>query len=363
LLRLARHPDLVLCWGRKGPLIRNLESGITIEGGPGFAAILGLFDRPRSAESAARRLPHDEPRRIRRGIEDLRRIGFLLPVDEARKKSSRIRAWKENVASAFYHAASRDLRYLQEPGAVEGFVRSRVLSTRRPPLSKRYRSLVRWKLPAPSTRERDLRPDLEATLAERRTVREFRRAPVAFEDLGRIVRGTWGKTGTLDGGLLGRLMTKTSPSGGALHPIECYVIAWNVRGLPPGLYHYDVASDELRRLKRGNLRAAAVRAASGQTWVGRAAFLCVMTAVFARSLWKYQSENAYRILWLDAGHLCQTFDLLATARGLGPFQTAAIQDSYIEKLIGLDGVKEFPVYLCGAGVPVRAPCPSGRGQV
>jgi len=78
-----------------------------------------------------------------------------------------------------------------------------------------------------------------------------------------------------------------------------------------------------------------------------------MTAVFTRTLWKYAFEAAYRVLWLDAGHLCQTFDLLATSRGLGPFQTAAIQDSFIERLIGLDGVKEFPLYLCGAGMPKR----------
>ena len=76
-----------------------------------------------------------------------------------------------------------------------------------------------------------------------------------------------------------------------------------------------------------------------------------MTAVISRSLWKYQDEVTYRTLFLDAGHLAQTFCLLATARGLGPFTTAAIQDSYIEKLIGIDGVEEFPVYLCGAGVP------------
>jgi SagB-type dehydrogenase family enzyme len=76
-----------------------------------------------------------------------------------------------------------------------------------------------------------------------------------------------------------------------------------------------------------------------------------MTAVFDRLLWKYPFENAYRILWLDAGHLGQTFCLLATALGLGPFVTAALQDSRIEKLLGIDGVKEFPVYLCGAGVP------------
>jgi SagB-type dehydrogenase family enzyme len=96
-----------------------------------------------------------------------------------------------------------------------------------------------------------------------------------------------------------------------------------------------------------------VRAASGQAWVGRAAFLCVLTAVVGRSLWKYQDEVTYRTLFLDAGHLAQTFCLLATSRGLGPFTTAAIQDSYIEKLLGLDGASEFPVYLCGAGVPAR----------
>jgi nitroreductase len=62
---------------------------------------------------------------------------------------------------------------------------------------------------------------------------------------------------------------------------------------------------------------------------------------------------AYRTLFLDAGHLAQTFCLLATARGLGPFTTAALQDSYIERIIGLDGVSEFPIYLCGAGVPAK----------
>ena len=138
------------------------------------------------------------------------------------------------------------------------------------------------------------------------------------------------------------------------------MIAWNVSELPAGLYHYDVASDQLRRLRSGDLRAPAVQAASGQRWVGRAAFFCVMTAVFERTLWKYEVESAYRVLWLEAGHLAQTFCLLATSRGLGPFTTAAIQDTFVEKLIGLDGVKEFPVYLCGAGVPAGPSRPLGR---
>jgi SagB-type dehydrogenase family enzyme len=245
--------------------------------------------------------------------------------------------------------AARDLPYLKTPLAIDSFVRRRIRVGRRPPASKRYVNAARRKLPGNPGEEGGA--DLERTLLARRTVRNFRQVPVPLEDFARILRGTWGRTGTIDGGLLGPLMTKTSPSGGSLHPIECYVLAWNVRGLQPGLYHYDARADDLRRLKRGDFRKAAVRAASGQRWVGRAAFLCVMTAVFARTLWKYRLENAYRILWLDAGHLAQTFCLLATARGLGPFTTGAIQDTFIEKLIGVDGVSEFPVYLCGAGVP------------
>lgn len=346
---LARHPDLLLCWSKGRLLAKNLETGTTVLGGAEIAAILGLFDRPSSPRAAAKRLPLYAPESIRRWIAELHRIGFLVSEKDARRRVSRLDAWNQNLASAHYHVASRDLQYLNTPLAVEEFVRSRIRVRRRPPSPRRYPTAPRRRLPG--VFGEGTGADLEGTLLARRTVRNFRRAPVPLEDFARIVRGTWGRTGTIDGGLLGPLMRKTSPSGGALHPIECYVIAWNVLGLAAGLYHYDVRRDELRLLKRGDLRAAAVRAASGQRWVGRAAFLCVMTAGFARTLWKYQLENAYRILWLDAGHLAQTFCLLATSRGLGPFTTAAIQDSFIEKLIGLDGIKEFPVYLCGAGVP------------
>ncbi len=293
-------------------------------------------------------MPGHGAHEVRGRVRLLRRLGFLIPDVAARGKRSRIAAWKENVASALHHSASKDYRFLQGLAA-ESLVRERV-SRRRPALFKRYGAAARVALP-PTSRAA---ADLGATLETRRTIREFRREPVSLGDLAAVVQGTFGRTGSLVGGPFGSLMTKTSPSAGSLHPIECYVIAWNVKGLDPGLYHFDVGAGELRRLRRGRFRAQAVRAASGQAWVGRAAFLCVMTAVFVRSLWKYKDEVTYRTLFLDAGHLAQTFCLLATSRGLGPFTTAAIQDTFIETLLGLDGSKEFAVYLCGAGVPAGA---------
>jgi SagB-type dehydrogenase family enzyme len=351
LSRLVRNPDLLISWSEGELLVEDLRGGEAFAASTETILLLDSFNDPRSPSAVAGSLPDYDRGSVLRSIGKLRRLGLLLPEREGRRRLSRIEAWKENLASVRYHLASRDIPFVMSFDAVDHFLRSRFAAGRPPPSFKRYRRAKGRRLPVGSAPENAAA--LVQVLATRRTVREFDRGPVAFADLAAVVRGTWSRTGWLDAGVYGRLPLKTSPSAGALHPIECYVLAWNVSGLPAGLYHYDVASDELRRLRSGDLRAAAVKAASGQAWVGRAAFLCVMTAVFERTLWKYQMENAYRVLWLDAGHLAQTFCLLATSRGLGPFTTAAIQDTFLENLIGLDGVKEFPVYLCGAGIPSK----------
>ena len=349
--RLVRNPDLLVSWSAGELLVEDVRSGKSFAASPDTILLLDAFRGPRNPSAVADALPDYDRASVLRSVGRLQRLGLLIPESEGRRRISRIQAWMGNLASVRYHLASRDIPYATRPAAVDHFLEARLAARDSPPRFKRYRGAKARRLPPGSIPKEPA--DLEKVLAARRTVREFDRRPVPLPDLAAVVRGTWGRTGWLDAGAFGRVPLKTSPSAGSLHPIECYVLAWNVSGLPAGLYHYDVASDELRRLRSGNLRAAAIKAASGQAWVGRAGFLCVMTAVFERTLWKYQIESAYRVLWLDAGHLAQTFSLLATARGLGPFTTAAIQDTFLENLIGLDGVKEFPVYLCGAGVPAK----------
>jgi len=74
-----------------------------------------------------------------------------------------------------------------------------------------------------------------------------------------------------------------------------------------------------------------------------------MTAVFSREQWKYPTARAYRVIQLDAGHLCQTFCLVATWLGLAPFCTAALADTRIEKTLGIDGISESVIYAAGVG--------------
>jgi SagB-type dehydrogenase family enzyme len=78
-----------------------------------------------------------------------------------------------------------------------------------------------------------------------------------------------------------------------------------------------------------------------------------MTAVFQRSMWKYRHARAYRVVLLDAGHLCQTFCLVATWLGLAPFCTAALKDTLIESHLGIDGISESVLYAAGVGRPPK----------
>ena len=130
------------------------------------------------------------------------------------------------------------------------------------------------------------------------------------------------------------------------------VVVRHASGVAPGIYHYGPLDHTLVLLKNG-ARSTIERHLPGQSWYGNASVLVLITAVFARTDWKYPSARAYRDVLLEAGHFCQTFCLVATALGLAPFCTGALADSTIERDLGLDGVTESVIYACGVGTRPR----------
>jgi SagB-type dehydrogenase family enzyme len=313
---------------------------------------LDVFTRPRTVRSALDKLGAKGNATVSKTIQELRELGFLARARPG-AAGDIAAAWRGCFPAAYYHFASRDVVYATEPLAKMSAAASRFAVSASPSLFKDYSDLRFTRLP--TNFGRYARMSLGRSLRKRRTIREFADRSVLFSVFASLIRNTFGMMGVVDGGVFGRLLAKTSPSAGARHPIEAYVIAWKVRGLKPGLYHYSVRRNLLEELRQGDLRQEAVRAAAGQRWIGDAAFVVVLTAVADRVFWKYSTPESYRLFLLDAGHLAQTFCLLAAAAGLGPFTTAAIQESLIEKLLGIDGVREFPVYLCGAGMPSHSP--------
>lgn len=197
---------------------------------------------------------------------------------------------------------------------------------------------------------------LREVLARRRTVRTFDvGSPVELAELATLLRWVWGAHGTLrlagdDVGL-----RRTSPSGGSFHPIEVYPLVRNVAGLEPGLYHYlggEHALELVEPLDESSARTLMEDATAGQWFFASSDVAFVMTARFGRSFRKYRRHpKIYRAVFLDAGHLSQTFYLLCTELGLGPWITAALDESVLERALGLDPLHEGVVAVCGCGRP------------
>jgi SagB-type dehydrogenase family enzyme len=121
-----------------------------------------------------------------------------------------------------------------------------------------------------------------------------------------------------------------------------------VSGVPKGIYHYAPRQHRLALVRR-SVPSTIERHLPGQWWYGGASVVVFLTAVFARTNWKYPSPRAYRTILLEAGHFCQTFCLVAAALGLAPFCSAALADTAIEHDLGIDGVSESVLYACGVG--------------
>jgi putative peptide maturation dehydrogenase len=193
-------------------------------------------------------------------------------------------------------------------------------------------------------------------LERRRTARSFdSQTPLALEKLSVLLYSVFGCHGYAYLGGDEIALKRTSPSGGSLHPIEAYPLVSNVDGVEPGLYHYrgrDHALQVLKALDSRDVRELATEFVCGQTYFGDAQVLFLLVARFDRAFWKYRNHpKALGVVLMDAAHLSQTLYLVATDLGLGAFVTAAINDADIDEYLGLDGVHEGAVAVCGCGKP------------
>jgi SagB-type dehydrogenase family enzyme len=256
-------------------------------------------------------------------------------------------AWKHwNPAAGFFHFTGRDLPFeadlLQTARYLEELAREEPM----PVPVKHYPRAAQTPLPPPQ-----VHGELPRVLMARRTCRRFVAGKLALADLSTLLGLTWGIREWVDVPPLGRFAVKTSPSGGALHPIEAYVVARNIEGVSPGIYHYAADRHRLELLRRGITQDRISGYLTGQRWFADASALVLMTAVFTRTQWKYRYPRAYRVVLAETGHLCQTFCLVATWLGLAPFCTMALADSMIDRDLGIDGVTEGVLYVAGVGKP------------
>lgn len=145
----------------------------------------------------------------------------------------------------------------------------------------------------------------------------------------------------------GEILFRAAASTGALFQTEVYVVAGDVEGLAPGLYHFSPGDFTLRRLRQGDMRGTLASAAADES-VGRRACTVILTAIYWRNTWKYQSRG-YRHLFWDSGTMLANGLAVATALGLAPRLYTGFVDAAVNRLLGVDAVHEAALELLAIG--------------
>jgi SagB-type dehydrogenase family enzyme len=314
--------------------------------------IISFFFTPRTIQDALVKFRSFSRNSVVRAILQLIDAQLLLEYGSAALERDELVAssWRPWLPEGGFHFLTKDTPYVPQDWPIEEKMKT-LSSTPAPPQFKTIRVPNPIRLPS----HKIAGDTFLETLHARRTHREFARGKVSLDDVSRLLQTTWGVQGYFETNVFGNLPYKTSPSGGARHPGEVYVMALRVDGLERGIYHYHARDNYLAKLPAKVSPRKASAYCADQPWFAGAAALFIMTAVFARTMWKYGRARAYRVVLLETGHLCQTFCLTATRLRLAPFSTAALKDSLIENDLGLDGVSESVLYVAGIGLIADRP--------
>ena len=262
-------------------------------------------------------------------------------------------------ASVLYHEQSklspaRSLAYAQSlaryrPPAEGG------VSLRLRAMGKRYPTRPQWPLPPTPRFPRWGRSGLGSGLGTRLIDALRRRRSqttgwtpgvLRLTELGPLLGEGFGLgplAGRRDHGLDERVALRPWPSAGALYPLELYVIAQRITGLPAGPHHYEVQPHALAQLEDAPAGDGRRHWLVEPAALEAAACALVITARFAATQEKY-GERGYRFALLEAGHAAQNLLLLAAAMGLRALPAGGFHEDGLARSLGLDPREESPVH-------------------
>lgn len=188
---------------------------------------------------------------------------------------------------------------------------------------------------------------LTDALMHRRSHRTFTGDTLSSNELGFLLWSTQGVTqkATEEG----EQSRRTAPSAGGRYPLETYVLALRVDGVPRGIHQYRPETHELVTLRTDpDLSDAIIEACYQQSFVAKAAVVVVWSALPERTIWKY-GYLFPRMIAMEAGHACQNLYLACETIGAGTCALLSYDQMKLDRLLGVDGTHEFAIYLAPVG--------------
>lgn len=178
---------------------------------------------------------------------------------------------------------------------------------------------------------------LDEALARRRSIRQFTSQPLTLAEIGQLLWAAQGITEPNKG-------LRTSPSAGAMFPLEIYLLA------PDGIFHYVPKGHRLERLGNEDKRRALAGGPSGASYLREAAVDIVVAGIVARTTAKFRADESTRYMQFEAGHVTQNVLLEATALGLGAVCVGGMSDAKVRQIIPLAAGEES-LYIIPVGRP------------
>ena len=174
----------------------------------------------------------------------------------------------------------------------------------------------------------DGKVSVEKAIKERRTIRDFKERPLSLVFLSQLLWAGQGITDPKEG-------KRAIPSGGALYPLDIYLIIGEkgVEGMEGGVYHYLPGKNSITLISKGDRRKEIASASLWQMWMAKAPVIFIITAEYRRITGKY-GERGIRYALMEVGHVGQNLFLQVEALGLGASIVGAFNDADVARVMG-----------------------------
>jgi SagB-type dehydrogenase family enzyme len=181
---------------------------------------------------------------------------------------------------------------------------------------------------------------VEKALFTRRSIREYTEEAITLQELAQLLWSCQGITSP-EG-------FRTTPSGGAVFPLELFAFVKNVEDLPAGIYHYLPGQFEhkLELIREGDFSQKIFDLSTKQDFIKIVSVNFVLTSFTYKMVEKYGDEFADRFVFMEMGHAVQNVHLQAEALGLGSVAIGVVNEEQTKELCTTESI---PYYMVSIG--------------
>ena len=204
----------------------------------------------------------------------------------------------------------------------------------------------------------NVRAPIGPIIRSRRSVRRYSGKGLSLQELSTLLFHCGGVSGqlhventpeTVSLGKSDHLDLRAAVSGGALYPVDLFVLALNIEQLAAGAYRYLPKHHALKATgPAGPLPDVRKLAQFGEIEVEKAGFLLGYVYNVFENARKY-GEAALGFAFIEAGAIASHMHLLSTALGFGSCDVGSFSKSRFERLFDADGISRHMIHLTVIG--------------